>query len=419
MKYLIALILCSIPFSSCEENISSQPGFLSANAGNDQTIISGSYAVFNPTKSIGFIDWYEWQQDENNPQKVAIFSQSRQNKPESNVDKVAFTKTGLYKFILIVKSGVTPGNLNGAAASRPDTLVITVNPNTDSKFEDANLEAIIRINLNKQVEELTNNVLTTLDSLLSFPTPQRIASLNGLENCTNIVFLHLGAQDISNISPLTSLAKLRVLWLDQNRKISNITPLSGLTDLKELNINSNLITNTSPLKNLNNLENLDLSYNPINDLSGLKFLTKLKVLHLSDGSINDLSPLSNLANLQELYITKSNIEDITYLKNLTEIKTLRLCLNKIYDISSLSDMKELENVDLNDNSITDITSLKNLPSLKYLDISNNQITNIKPLVDNPAIGKHDMIVLYHNPLNEISINEYIPALLARGVFVEW
>jgi hypothetical protein len=419
MKYLIALILCSILFSSCEENISSQPGFLSANAGNDQTIIAGSYAVFDPTKSVGFIDWYEWQQYENNPQKVAIFSQSRQNKPESNVDKVAFTKTGLYKFILIVRSGVTPGNLNGAAASIPDTLVITVNPNTDSKFEDANLEAIIRINLNKQVEELTNNVLTILDSLFSFPAPQRIASLNGLENCTNIVYLSMGLQDVSNITPLASLTKLRVLWLDQNRKISDITPLSELTELKELNINSNLITDTSPLNNLMNLENLDLSYNPINDLSGLKFLTKLKILRLSDGSINDLSLLSNLNSLQEIYIIKSNLEDISNLKDLTEIKTLELWLNKIHDISSLSDMKKLENIKLNENNISDITSLKNLSSLKYLDISNNQITDIKPLVDNPALGTHDMIVLYHNPLNEISIKEYIPALQARGVFVDW
>ena len=50
-------------------------------------------------------------------------------------------------------------------------------------------------------------------------------------------------------------------------------------------------------------------------------------------------------------------------------------------------------------------------------VSYNQITNIKPLVDNPGIGKGDIVGLDGNPLNEKSINEYIPALQARGVHV--
>ena len=65
---------------------------------------------------------------------------------------------------------------------------------------------------------------------------------------------------------------------------------------------------------------------------------------------------------------------------------------------------------LKQNKIFDISPLQNLPSLSYIWLWDNQITNIKPLVDNPNISQGDIVGLDNNPLDEISINEYIPAL---------
>jgi hypothetical protein len=82
-------------------------------------------------------------------------------------------------------------------------------------------------------------------------------------------------------------------------------------------------------------------------------------------------------------------------------------------------MKKLEWVALENNKISDISALGYLLNLKYVRLWDNQITNIKPLVDNAGIEKGDIVGLDGNPLDEISINEYIPTLQARGVVVTW
>jgi hypothetical protein len=52
-----------------------------------------------------------------------------------------------------------------------------------------------------------------------------------------------------------------------------------------------------------------------------------------------------------------------------------------------------------------------------LSLYNNHISDISPLVDNTGLGEGDWVDLRGNPLSEQSINEYIPALEARGVQV--
>ncbi|MGD8781076.1 MAG: hypothetical protein PVH88_19180, partial [Ignavibacteria bacterium] len=119
-RYLLVSISVLLCFLSCDSSTETEDTKLAANAGEDQTTIVGSYAVFDPTKSTGNFSWYDWQQDESNPDTVNIFSGDKQNKAEKDIHKVAFVKEGIYRFILIVRSGVTPGNLNGTNSSEPD-----------------------------------------------------------------------------------------------------------------------------------------------------------------------------------------------------------------------------------------------------------------------------------------------------------
>lgn len=415
----LIFIQCILLFIACQNPFETSDGKLVANAGPGQMTIVGSYAVFDPTKSTGDYNWYDWQQDEMNPVVVKLLSQSREAKAEWNVQKVGFVKEGTYKFRLIVRSGVTPSNMNGTNASGADEIKITVNPNPSSRFEDPNLEITVRAALKKRVEELSENTLLALDSLHSLITPQRISSLRGIEHCKNLYFLEMGLQDISDISPLASLTKLKRLGLDQNHKISDITPLAGLTELEWLNLNSNLITDILPLKNLVKLQYLNLQYNSIHGISALANLRELKELWMADASLNDLSVLSNLNKIEILWLSRCGIEDISYLINLANIKTLKLTWSKIHNLSSLSNMKKLEWVALEKNNISDISPLRDQPQLRYVRLWDNQITNIKPLVDNSGIGKGGMVGLDGNPLDEKSVNEYIPALQARGVMVTW
>jgi Leucine-rich repeat (LRR) protein len=421
MNLLGVFLLCNLLFISCDKITDNIPEKLLANAGVDQTTIVGSYAIFDPTKSTGDFNWYEWKQDENNPQKIRLFSMDRQIKPELNINKLVFTKEGIYRFILICQSGVTASNPNGTSSSIPDTLIITVNSNPYPKFEDPNLEAIIRAKLNIQTAELDNNSLLNLDSLSNAEVIplNSIVSLKGIELCTNLTYMKMGSQNISEISSLNALKKLKVLGLDQNKKITDITPLSRLENLQWLDLNQNLISDITPLKNLINLEYLNLQYNAITDISGLANLVNLKELYFSDTSLNDLSALSNLINLKVLWFNNCNLDNISYLKKLINITTLKIAWNKVQDLSSLSQMKKLSWIALEQNKIIDLSSLQNLPNIQYIRLWDNQISDIKPLVENQGIGKGDIVGLDGNPLNEKSIKEYIPILQNRGVIVTW
>lgn len=421
INYPIILILTFV-IISCENvdtNKNPEDTKLVANAGIDQTTIVGSYGIFDPTGSTGNYDLYDWQQDEMNPEKVLLYSQVKDIVDKVNIQKIGFVREGKYQFRLVVRTNVTPDNMNGTDYSEPDTLLITVNSNPQSMFEDLNLEIAVRTMLEKQTDTLTDAMLLTLDSLRYSDGASKISSLNGLERCLNIKCLQMGHQNIADISPVAALTKLRVLDLTQNRKISDITPLAGLTELEWLDLDSNLITDISSLINLVNLRYLNLMYNEIKDISHISNATNLEKLWMADASINDLSALSNMINLELLWFSRCDIKNISCLQNLTNIKTLKLTWNHFTDISSLSNMKILEWVALEKNNISDISALRNLPNLEYVRLWDNQITNIKPLVDNAGIGKGDIVGLSGNPLDEISINEYIPALQARGVLVTW
>ena len=420
-KLLISTIFLTFGFISCQDSTGPGATKLMANAGLDQTIIAGSYAIFDATQSTGSYNWLDWQQDENNPEKVKIFSETSSAGNKGYIHKIVFVKEGIYKFRLIVRSGVTTSNYNGTDASEPDTLIITVKPNPDSKFEDLNLEAIIRAKLNKQLGELNETILLSLDSLSCADVipQQRIYSLKGIENCKNLTYLLMGLQDISDISPLAELKKLKILWLDQNYKISDITPLASLTNLEELHLQNNIITDISSLKDLTKLRELELQNNPVKNITALMNLNNLTYLYLSDASFTDISPLRNSLNLKQLWLINCNISDIYPLANLVNIEDLHLAWNHITDITSLENMTKLNWVALEKNEISDISSLKDLQNLDYVRLWDNQITDIKPLVDNQGIGKDDIVGLDGNPLSEKSINEYIPALQVRAVIVTW
>ena len=397
---------------------------LIANAGPDQTTIVGSYAILDGSKSSGDINWYEWTQDENNPAKVTIFSGV-----DRHIQVVGFSKEGIYKFRLTVRSGVTGYNLSGTASSKPDEVIVTVNPNPYPTFEDPNLEIIVRFKLKKRLGELTEENLLSLYSLnsASLIPPEEISSLKGLEKCKNLQFLYMSLQNISDISPLATLTKLKGLGLDQNRKISDITPLANLTELEVLYLFSNSIENIEPLKNLTKLKILDIQWNDIKDISSLSKLKELTELRISakgrpsiyDIKPLDIKPLEDLLKIKLLWIIGCNVKDISPLKNLVNIENLHLAWNQISDITPLSNMKKLKWVALDKNEISDISPLRDLSNLRYVRLWDNQIKNIKPLVENPGIGKGDIVGLDGNPLDEISLNEYIPELQARGVLVTW
>jgi len=107
-------------------------------------------------------------------------------------------------------------------------------------------------------------------------TPSTYITIRGVRYSTNLTELDLDSMELTNedILPLSYMTNLRWLSLYSNQ-ISDISPLSNLTNLNHLYLFNNQISDISPLANLTNLSRLYLFNNQISDISSLSGLTNL------------------------------------------------------------------------------------------------------------------------------------------------
>ncbi len=436
MKKIITIFsICNLLFS-CDHTIDNKETKIGANAGEDQISFVGSYSVLDISKSIinEPIDLIEWIQDAANPQEMNLFAQSSLN------DRwvVGFEKDGIYKFTLSIKC--KSGNVY------TDSVIITVKPRQISIIEDIYLEARIRYKLNYKEGGLNAIKLMMLDTLLYADfilKNYKTKSIKGIENCSNLIYLPLSNESITDLTPLSALTKLEFLDLNQNYTVEDISPLTNLVNLKKLILYSNPIKDISPLANLTNIVYLDLLDLPINDINSLSNLINLETLYASGVGVkvnfNNISSLNNLTKLTRLDLAGRGIVNLKPIENLTELILLQVSYDSLTEISSVSKMKKLIRLYIRRNKVDDISGIKNLENLDYLDAADNQIKDISelqylpaihligldgnkiedisPLVNNPNLGKGVYLYLKNNPLSEKSINEYIPILIARGVTV--
>ena len=110
---------------------------------------------------------------------------------------------------------------------------------------------------------------------------QKTLDLSLFENLTNLEYLYLNSQDITNISPLKNLKNLKTLNLAHN-KITDISVVKHLPNLTYLNLNDNQIEDISSILTLDKLENLALDNNQIQDFSAIKFLKSLKYIDIRE-----------------------------------------------------------------------------------------------------------------------------------------
>ena len=277
--------------------------------------------------------------------------------------------------------------------------------NEEDSDESAPVEAVLWQVLGKHPSDATKAELATVTHLPQV-APWRGFSggvmlqheLDLLAACVNLVELEIVAMSLSNeqLRVLGSLTKLESLKLSGNR-ISDLSPIARLTNLESLNLHENRISDLSPIARLTNLRTLDISANPIADLRlrPVIELPNLTALSASDIGLTDLRPLAGLVNLEHLVLWS----------------------NQIDDLSPLAGLVNLEHLELWGNQIDDLSPLVGLVQLERLDLRNNKIVDIQPLLDNIGIGAGDKIELQRNRLSDISRDQHVPALEARGVIV--
>ncbi|MDY6783532.1 MAG: leucine-rich repeat domain-containing protein [Cyanobacteriota bacterium] len=157
-------------------------------------------------------------------------------------------------------------------------------------------------------ERISPEARHTVEVLLEKVQTQDCATAS--ERLTNLNALNLDRNQITNISPLSTLTNLVFLWLNDNH-ITDISPLSPLTNLRYLNIRENQIIDISPLSPLINLTILRLNDNQIVDVSSFSKLTNLTILHLNDNQITDISHLSKLTNLTGITLSGNPLTNPT------------------------------------------------------------------------------------------------------------
>ena len=98
-----------------------------------------------------------------------------------------------------------------------------------------------------------------------------------------------------------------------------LTPWAGLTQLIYLNLSYNQISDIRPLVGLTQLTSLDLAGNQISDISPLIGLTNLEFLYLHRNPIADTSALRLIVdqnpNLQDISVDMEEISSVAFSPN--------------------------------------------------------------------------------------------------------
>jgi Leucine-rich repeat (LRR) protein len=161
-------------------------------------------------------------------------------------------------------------------------------------FNDAHLKAVVEEAL--WISDPTPEDMIGLTSLAA--EARDISDLTGLEYATNLEYLWIRWNQISDLSPLSGLTKLKFLDGHGNESIRDISPLAGLTDLDTLILRFSRIRDISVVCGLTNLAYLHLEWNDVSDASPLQSLRNLRGVNLQYNKISDISPLSSLTSLE-------------------------------------------------------------------------------------------------------------------------
>jgi hypothetical protein len=120
----------------------------------------------------------------------------------------------------------------------------------------------------------------------------------------------------------TSLTDFELGWLEITN--ADIEMLKHMTNLTYLDLRYNQISDLNSLAGLTNLTELLLFGNQITDISPLTKLTNLTILLAEDNQISDITALAELSNLVDLDLRNNNISDIGALSKLTNLEYLSL-----------------------------------------------------------------------------------------------
>ena len=296
----------------------------------------------------------------------------------------------------------------GKFAKEPDEdwLLLNSYDTTEVNIPDSALrKLLLQSNANLDMDDkMTISEMQQIDTISG--AYRGIKDLTGLEYASQLTYLDLSDNSITDASPIQKLTNLSSLIL-KNNELEQIPDLSGLTFLKLydttwdaehqvtvrtnprnmfggnkikadgfigkfaeepgedwFNLNS---YNDAPVKipdkglqlilegydsdgdgtltvsDMGKITSLNITNINVYDLTGLEYATSLSSLYMSNTKVEDLTPIANLRNLVRLYAPNNQIKDLTPITGMTWLVELYLSNNQI---SSLPDLRNLKNLQI-------------------------------------------------------------------------
>lgn len=205
-----------------------------------------------------------------------------------------------------------------------------------------------------------------------------------------------------------------------NRKIRDISQLEYCLGLREVKLNSTLVTDLTPLENCDQLRKIEVAGTNIQDIGALRNKKNLRFVNLSGTLVEDISPLKGIP-LNYLYISRTNVRKLSevrldrlyefsasgvHLDNWLPLslaiymKVLNISSTNVDDLSFISKMRYLTYLYIADTHATmpddarfpfltnfyargsvvdDISFLEDSFSIREINIDNTMVSSIKPL----------------------------------------
>ena len=247
------------------------------------------------------------------------------------------------------------------------------------------------------VLDLSSNQLTDLNGLVNANLPNlkvvylynnQLKNLSGLTdaNLPSLVILHLASNQLANLEGLidANFPSLKALDLNNNH-LANLNELANFTNLTFLQLESNQISDISALvKNEDISGTIILKNNPLSDIAlsiHIPALAKRKIKIEYDMPVVDI-PDPNLLRVLELALQINAGEKITK-DVLARLTSLNVSDKGITNLNGLAHCTNLTYLNLDHNLMTDLNGLTdaNLLNLTVLDLGVNQLTDLNGLAD--------------------------------------
>ena len=266
-----------------------------------------------------------------------------------------------------------------------------------------------------------------------------VSDLSPLSGLSNLALLSVSDNVVADISPIEPLDRLRTLRLGRNPLalahilekepllsrvtdwglnglgISDLTVLSDFTALTEVRLRNNRIRDIEPLLAIERLRYVDLVGNALNEASLKTYVPMLESRGVRVTGADSCGGFRDDVLCRFVAGRLYRIAEQTWI----DISSAPLTLGAVADLTGIESAKSLQVLIAGGNDIVNVSPLAGLAELRIVDLHGNDITDIAPLVRNDGLGAGDWINLRGNPMGRTSIARHIPALLRRGVQVDF